>query len=53
MTEPGWLADPTGRHQTRYWNDRELTGDVADNGPVGVHPPTMPPPMAKSDVVPA
>jgi len=46
MTEPAWLADPTGRHQTRYWDGHEWTGHVADNGVAGFDPPTMPPPSA-------
>ena len=29
---PGWHADPTGRHQYRYWDGTGWTDDVADQG---------------------
>jgi hypothetical protein len=29
---PGWKADPTGRHQVRYWSGSDWTEDVADEG---------------------
>ncbi|MBV8461731.1 MAG: DUF2510 domain-containing protein [Acidimicrobiales bacterium] len=35
LTSPvpaGWKADPTGRHQFRYWNGRCWTENVADAG---------------------
>ncbi len=35
LTQPvpaGWKADPTGRHQFRYWNGRHWTENVADAG---------------------
>ena len=28
----GWKADPTGRHQFRYWGGNRWTDNVADNG---------------------
>ncbi len=28
----GWLADPTGRHELRYWDSRTWTGSVSDAG---------------------
>ncbi len=28
----GWKADPTGRHQFRYWGGNRWTENVADNG---------------------
>jgi len=31
-TTKGWMADPTGRHQHRYWNGRKWTHHVADSG---------------------
>lgn len=32
---PGWYADPTGRHEYRYWTGDEWTGRVADSdGPL-------------------
>jgi hypothetical protein len=33
-----WAADPSGRHQHRWWNGREWTEHVADNGVSGVDP---------------
>ncbi len=35
-TERGWLADPTKRHQYRYWDGSTWTEHVADNGVQGV-----------------
>ena len=29
---PGWLPDPTSRHQYRYWDGARWTDDVADDG---------------------
>lgn len=29
---PGWLADPLGRHEIRYWDGWEWTGHVSDAG---------------------
>jgi hypothetical protein len=29
---PGWLQDPSSRHQFRYWDGQGWTDDVADNG---------------------
>lgn len=29
---PGWQADPTGRHDHRYWDGARWTDDVADAG---------------------
>jgi len=34
----GWHADPTGRHQHRFWNGAAWTDDVADNGVPGKDP---------------
>ena len=39
---PSWYADPTGRHQYRYWNGTEWTDQVADNQQTSTDPPTMP-----------
>jgi hypothetical protein len=30
--EPGWLPDPAGRHQYRYWDGAGWTDNVADGG---------------------
>lgn len=32
----GWLPDPTGRHQLRYWDSVQWTASVSDNGVTGV-----------------
>lgn len=33
-----WLADPSGRHELRYWNGASWTADVADAGQQGQDP---------------
>jgi hypothetical protein len=33
-----WAPDPSGRHQHRWWNGREWTEHVADNGISGIDP---------------
>lgn len=39
MSAPaGWQADPTGRHQVRYWDGAVWTVHVADNGITGTDP---------------
>jgi putative membrane protein len=35
---PGWFADPTGRHQARYWNGMAWSESVSDDGVTGVDP---------------
>jgi hypothetical protein len=32
LPPPAWVADPTGRHQLRYWDGKAWTDYVADNG---------------------
>jgi hypothetical protein len=46
MTQAGWLADPTGGHEVRYWDGTRWTQHVGDRGvtaidplPAGVEPP--------------
>jgi hypothetical protein len=34
-----WFADPSGRHQHRYWDGNSWTEHVADNGAVSVDAP--------------
>jgi hypothetical protein len=46
---PGWLPDPTGRHEYRYWDGAEWTPDVSDAGQTAVDP--APGLAAPSDVV--
>lgn len=36
--EPGWLADPAGRHEYRYWAGLTWTDHVADGGIQSVDP---------------
>jgi len=38
---PGWLTDPSHRHELRYWNGINWTQHVSDNGIQGVDPPTV------------
>ncbi|MHB8050853.1 MAG: DUF805 domain-containing protein [Coriobacteriia bacterium] len=33
-----WHQDPTGRHQLRYWDARQWTQHVSDNGAVSTDP---------------
>lgn len=40
-TPANWYADPTGRHQLRYWDGSAWTLHVSDNGVQGSDPPTM------------
>ena len=35
----GWLVDPTGRHEKRYWSGTEWTEHVSDGGVPGTDPP--------------
>jgi len=35
---PDWYADPTGRHQYRYWDGSVWTANVADSGEASVDP---------------
>ena len=34
----GWLPDPRGRHEFRYWDGSQWTDHVADSGLAGVDP---------------
>ena len=35
---PGWLTDPSGRHEQRYWSGSEWTEHVTDGGVPGTDP---------------
>lgn len=35
---PGWLPDPTSRHEYRYWDGSRWTDDVADHGVASTDP---------------
>jgi Domain of unknown function (DUF4389)/Protein of unknown function (DUF2510) len=41
-----WYADPTGRHQFRYWDGAQWTPQVSDGGTTGFDPPGGPGPAA-------
>ena len=36
---PGWLTDPSCRHEQRYWSGSEWTEHVMDGGVPGTDPP--------------
>ena len=36
--KPDWYADPTGRHEYRYWDGSAWTANVADSGRAAVDP---------------
>lgn len=36
---PGWLPDPTARHDRRYWSGSEWTEHVTSGGVPGTDPP--------------
>lgn len=36
---PGWLTDPSGRHDKRYWSGSEWTEHIVDGGVPGTDPP--------------
>jgi hypothetical protein len=38
---PGWLIDPSGRHEKRYWSGSEWTEHVLDGGVPGTDPPPV------------
>jgi hypothetical protein len=35
---PGWQADPTGKHDHRYWDGSQWTDNVSDAGVAGMDP---------------
>ncbi len=36
---PGWLVDPTHRHQLRYWDGLRWSDHTSDNGVASIDPP--------------
>ena len=36
---PGWLIDPSGRHEKRFWSGTEWTEHVTDGGVPSTDPP--------------
>jgi hypothetical protein len=49
--KPDWYADPTGRHQYRYWDGAIWTADVADSGQASVDPLDQPETAAAKSAV--
>jgi hypothetical protein len=43
---PGWLPDPTSRHEYRYWDGSRWTDDVADRGVASTDALDAGPPVA-------
>ncbi len=41
-TPPGWYPDPVGGHQFRYWDGRNWSEHVSDDGVPGVDPIARP-----------
>lgn len=39
-TKPDWYPDPTGRHQSRYWDGNSWTDHVADDGIASLDSPS-------------
>jgi hypothetical protein len=48
---PGWLPDPTRRHELRYWDGGIWTADVADGGVESFDPGTVPVTPPPDDLV--
>jgi hypothetical protein len=44
MAQPGWLPDPTGRSQYRYWDGAAWTENVSRDGQTSSDALTSPPP---------
>lgn len=56
IREPGWYADPLGRHQYRYWDGANWSDHVADRGVASWDPmagPAAPVPPAYGAMGPA
>src|SRR3954451_4579902 len=53
-TQPGWLPDPSGRYEWRYW-DGGWTNRVANSTPTGAEPAAVEPapPSRPASVAPA
>ena len=47
MPPAGWYADPSGRHEYRYWDGTYWTAGVADGGIAAADLPQGPPPPAQ------
>jgi len=44
MTQAGWLSDPTGRFEYRYWDGSQWTANVSRGGQTASDPLSPPPP---------
>jgi hypothetical protein len=55
MADAGWLPDPSGAHELRYWNGLTWTEHVSDRGATAQDPLTteLPPPAAVPPPPPA
>lgn len=49
---PGWLPDPTGRHEYRYWDGASWSSDVSDAGTTAVDALTAPLPAPGAPAAP-
>jgi hypothetical protein len=47
MVAAGWYADPSGRHEYRYWDGTYWTAGVADGGITATDPVDDPPAPAQ------
>lgn len=45
-TPAGWLPDPTGKQELRYWDGAQWTDHVASDGATGTDP-YVPPPVPR------
>jgi hypothetical protein len=53
MADAGWLPDPSGAHELRYWDGGTWTEHVSDAGATSQDPPSAPlPPPAPPAAVP-
>ena len=52
MADPGWLPDPLGEHELRYWDGSAWTDHVSDQGVTSAAPlaPSGPPPPPPAPV---
>ena len=50
---PAWLADPTGRHQMRYWDGQQWTDHVSNAGVQATDPVGSPATSATTGAAPA
>jgi Protein of unknown function (DUF2510) len=51
MVSPGWYADPTQRHEHRYWDGDQWGGHVSDRGVTATDADALPGPEVKPAVI--